>query len=72
VACTSTHDEFCTWSAASGSGFGVAESAVFNGDARTYTEFDALAVTSAVPLPASMWLILGGIGGLAGFARRRR
>lgn len=72
VNCTSSHDEFCTWSSTAGSGFGVAESAVFNGDARTYTEFDGLAVTSAVPLPASMWLMLGGMGGLAGLARRRR
>jgi hypothetical protein len=71
VACTSAHDEFCTWSSTSGSGFGIAESAVFNGDARTFTEFDALAVNTAVPLPASMWLILAGMGGLAGFARRR-
>jgi hypothetical protein len=73
VACTSTHDEFCTWSSTGIANLGgVAESAVFNGDARTYTEFDAVALTTAVPLPAGLWLMLGGLGGLARFARRRR
>jgi hypothetical protein len=72
VACTSTHDEFCTWSSASSGVLGaVAESAVFNGDARTFTEFDAVSLTTAVPLPASLWLMLGGVGGLLGLARRR-
>jgi len=72
VTCTSSHDDFCTWSSvSSGQLGGVAESAVFNGNARTYTEFDALALDTAVPLPASLWLLLGGLGGLVGFARRR-
>jgi hypothetical protein len=71
VACTSGHDEFCTWSTTGNANLGgVAESAVFNGDARTYTEFDAVALTP-VPLPAALWLMLGGVGGLARFARRR-
>jgi len=73
VACTSTHDEFCTWSSASNQNFtGIAESAVFTGDARTYTEFDQLALNTAVPLPPTLLLMLGGMGGLAFFARRRR
>ena len=73
VACTSAHDEFCTWSSARISSLGgVAESAVFNGDARTYTSFDAVALTATpVPLPAALWLMLGGLGGLARFVRRR-
>ena len=72
VACTSSHDEFCSWSSASNQSLtGVAESVVFAGDARTYTEFDAVALTAPVPLPASLWLLLGGAGGLWGFARRR-
>lgn len=73
IACTSTHDEFCTWSSASNQTLtGVAESAVFAGDSRTFTEFDAVALTTPVPLPASVWLLLGGVGGLVRFARRRR
>jgi hypothetical protein len=72
VACTSTHDEFCTWSTASNRTLsGVAESAVFTGDARTFTSFDAVTLNTPVPLPAALWLMLGGMGGLAGFARRR-
>src|SRR5208337_710552 len=68
VACTGTHDEFCTWSSTSNNALtGVAESAVFNGNARTLTEFDAVALNTTVPLPASLWLMLGGMGGLVGF-----
>jgi hypothetical protein len=71
VACTNAHDEFCTWSSTGSSSLGgVAESAVFNGDARTFTSFDSVALTP-VPLPAALWLMLGGVGGLARFARRR-
>ncbi len=73
VGCTSSRDEFCTWSFASNQALnGVAESAVFSGDARTFTSYDALALTAPVPLPASMWLMLSGIGGLVGFGRLRR
>jgi len=75
VACTSHNDEFCSWSnASSGTLSAVAESAVFLGNARTDTEYDALALTTVapVPLPAAFWLMIGGLGGLAGFARRTR
>jgi hypothetical protein len=72
VACLSPHDEYCTWSTTGSSVTGIAESAVFNGDSRSLTEFDAVALTPApVPLPAALWLVLGGVGGLASFARRR-
>ncbi len=73
VGCTSSRDEFCTWSFASNQALsGIAESAVFNGDARTFTSYDGLALNTAVPLPASLWLMLGGLGGLVGFSRWRR
>ena len=74
IPCTSPHDEFCTWSSTSNQALsGVAESAVFNGDARTFTEFDAVSLTAApVPLPAAAWLLFSSVGGLAGFVRRRR
>lgn len=72
TACTSTHDEFCSWSSTGTLMLsGVGQSLVFNGDARTYTEFDAVSLNTAVPLPAGLWLMLGGLGGLTGFMRRR-
>jgi hypothetical protein len=73
TACTSSHDEFCSWSSTANQSLsGIAESAVFNGDARTYTEFDAVALTAPVPLPAAAWLLFSSVGGFAGFVRRRR
>jgi hypothetical protein len=71
VACTSSHDEFCTWSSGSDASLtGVAESIVFAGDARTYTEFDAVALTAPVPLPGSLWLMAIGLGALVALRRR--
>jgi hypothetical protein len=70
--CSNPQDSFCTWSSVSNQALtGVAESAVFNGNARIYSEFDAVALTTPVPLPGGLWLMLGGIGGLGGLARRR-
>jgi hypothetical protein len=74
VACTNSHDEFCTWSAASLAGFGTGKSITFTGNAQGLTEFDHLDFTAAapVPLPAALWLLISGMGGIAGFARRRK
>jgi hypothetical protein len=72
VACTSAHDEFCTWSSTGIANLGgVAESAVFNGDARTFTEYDAIALTTPVPLPAGFWLLASGVAALGVKCRRR-
>jgi hypothetical protein len=74
VACTGPRDEFCSWSTASDSSLaGVARSAVFSSGIQGAAEFDALTVTAApVPLPASIWLMFGGVAGLFGVARRQQ
>jgi len=65
-----SQDEFCTWSTVSATGMGDARSAVFTGNAVGFTEFDDLQI-STVPLPGALLLLLSGVGGLAGAARRR-
>jgi hypothetical protein len=75
VACTSTLDAYCTWSAASGSNFsGVAQSLTFgvaNSTPSENLELDAVTVT-AVPLPASVWLMASGLVALVGTGLRRK
>jgi hypothetical protein len=78
VSCKTAGDSYCTWSTAAISWGGAAESVVFGTTAGAtttatpaiITEFDGVTVTP-VPLPAALWLMLGGFGGLAAFVRRR-
>jgi hypothetical protein len=77
VACTGnvaptglSRDEFCTWSNTSAQVAGVAQSAVFTGKGLGSTELDAVSLTT-VPLPATLWLMVSAVGGLAGLVRRR-
>jgi hypothetical protein len=70
IACTNNKDEFCSWSTASLANFGLAESAVYTGNASVFTEYDNLKLVPA-PLPGTLLLLLSGFGGVAGFFRRR-
>lgn len=79
VACQTTGDEFCTWSLASASNFGIAESAVFGGPSSTPLEgleFDAVSLSGA-PGPAVGAGLPGvalaaGVIGLVGLRRKRK
>jgi hypothetical protein len=71
VACNTHGDAYCNWSVGMATGFGTAESVTFGANATSsLTEFDD--VQLAVPLPAAAWLMLSGVAGLVGVARRRR
>jgi hypothetical protein len=78
VTCKTSGDSYCTWEGAALAAGGTAESVLFatsptattTASPTTLIEFDGVTV-SPVPLPASLWLMLGGIGGLFGFTRRR-
>jgi hypothetical protein len=75
TACTATGtpaDEFCTWQTATPTLTGTAESLVFSTPGSTPNEgeeFDNIQITP-VPLPATAWLMLFGLGAL-GVAHRR-
>lgn len=74
IACTTAQYAYCSWSAASASFSGVAQSLTFgvaNSTPSENLELDAVTV-SAVPLPASVWLMLSGLAALVGIQRRGR
>jgi hypothetical protein len=73
ITCATRLDAYCSWSAASATFSGVAESLTFgvaNSTPSENLELDAVTV-SAVPLPASVWLMLGGLAVLVGMRRGR-
>jgi hypothetical protein len=73
IACNNRADSFCSWSSASLGGLGNAESIIVSGAAAGgLTEFDKLDLGTPVPLPAALWLLVSGFGGLAAFVRRRK
>jgi hypothetical protein len=71
IACTNVKDSFCSWSNASAAGFGLADSAVLVSKFAGVTEIGGISMTTPVPLPGTLLLLLSGAGGLLGFARRR-
>ena len=71
VACTRSFDEFCSWSFASLTSSGEAESAVFIAQGDSFSpEFDLLSVN--VPEPATWVMMLTGLFGLGAALHRRR
>jgi hypothetical protein len=74
IACATGTNAYCTWSGFStgGTNFGAADSVVLSGNV-SLSELDGLVFTtpSTVPLPATAWLMLGGLAGFAGVFRRR-
>ena len=77
-ACTLSQAEFCTWSLATASFSGLAESVTFGtpptsgNSAIALTEFDSITMNVVpVPIPASLPLLLFGVAGFGALLRRK-
>jgi hypothetical protein len=80
-ACVTRNDAYCNWIGASSTAFaGSAESVLFSSSPTAQAgintlndaEFDGISLTptTPVPLPAAVWLLLSGLGGLGIFRRK--
>jgi hypothetical protein len=73
TACTSSGQEFCTWSMATANFTGIAESVTFGGTGIGQVEFDSVQLNvTPVPVPAALPLLFSAIAGLGAWVRRRK
>jgi hypothetical protein len=72
ASCSNSRDEFCTWTNASATDFGVAKSATFGSSGAIFTELDDVTLSSAVPEPSTWAMMTLGFAGIGFMAYRRR